>query len=58
MLKPNTHVTYRGLVALTRHSFRTDICPSGVLVEVYRHGPLNHYIGFICSSQVKPLYPD
>lgn len=33
-----------------RHSFRTNICPSGILVEVYRLGPLNHYLGFVCSS--------
>lgn len=49
---PDIPVLYKGQPAQTRHSFCTDICPSGVLVEVWRHGPLDHYVGFVCSSRL------
>lgn len=50
----NRYVTYRGQLGEIRHRFFTDIVPSGELIEVWRYGPLDHYVGFVCSSRVSP----
>ena len=54
---PETPVLYlpTNTVALTRHSFHSRTPPEQDLVELYRHGPHNHYIGFVDSSQVVAL---
>lgn len=42
-----------GEVGQVRHRFKTDIVPSGELIEVWRIGPLSHYLGFMCASNFR-----
>lgn len=52
---PDTYAFYKGQPCLTRHAFQSKAAPAQTLIEIYRHGPLGHYIGFVDSSKVKLL---